>query len=203
MIQRYIVLFKKMWYVITHPIDAWGVIKNEPDAPVWYFKNLILPIIVAITLVTFGGYFLFALAIQEYSVLYAFVKALAVCCESFFTFYVTFIVIKELREKLKADIGSKNLFKIMVYSFAPFWIAVFISGFLANYATLSSFLRFLGLYGVILFLSALDQWQLVAPNRRTLFAFVTAAIAVIIYQLIGWSFSFALKAIQFSNLLTS
>lgn len=192
-----------MWYVITHPIKAWEVIKDEPDAPVWYFKNLILPVIVAITLVTFGGYLLFALTIQDYSILYAFVKTLAVCCESFFTFYISFILIKELREKLKVDIGSKDLFKIMVYAFTPFWIAVFFSGLLANYATLSSFLRFLGLYGVILFLSALDQWQLVAPNRRTLFAFVSAAIAIIIYQLISWSFSFALKAIQYSNLLMS
>lgn len=186
-----------------HPVKAWDTIKNEPDAPGWYFKNLISPMILAITVVTFLGYLFFALTIHDFSILYALVKAIAVCCESFFTFYVSFLIIKELREKLKVDIDSRDLFKIMVYSFTPFWFAVVLSGFLANYATLSSFLRFMGLYGIILFLSALEQWQLVAPNRRTLFAFVCAAIAIVIYELIGWSFSFALKAIQYSTMLVS
>ena len=135
---KYIKIFRKLKFIYQHPVSCWNTLDQEPNSPAWYFKNLVTPFVLAITVVNFLGYLFFALAIQEYSILYALVKAVAVFCESFFTFYVSFLIIKELREKLKVEIDDNKLFKVMVYSITPLWSAILLSGFLANYATLSS-----------------------------------------------------------------
>ena len=200
--QKYQGIFKRLNYIYRHPVSCWDSIAQESFSPGWYFKKLVLPMIAAIAVVNFLGYLFFALAIHDFSIAYALVKAIAVSCESFFSFYISFLIIVELRSKLKVEIEEQKLFKIMLYSITPLWSAILLSGFLANYATLSSFLKFLGIYGVILFAAGIEQMHAVVANKRGLFIFVCFSIVLVIYLLLSWSFSFALKAIQYSDMLS-
>jgi hypothetical protein len=194
--------YKKIWLIIyrinTNPNRniEWEIIKSEPDSIEWHLKKIVIPVVLAITVVTFAGY-LFASRIYSYSLIYASIRAIAAFCESFFTLYVSFLLIYELCPKLGIISGRNSLFKIMTYSFTTFWVALFASGLLANYKTLDDFLPFLGLFGIYLFWHGSESLLAFAEGKKEKFIMIAVAIVLAVYILIHWSFGFALTAAHF------
>jgi hypothetical protein len=198
-----LVLFKKIWLLIYkinfNPTAEWEVIKSEPDSVESHMKKIVIPVVIAITLATFAGY-LFASRIYNYSFIYSTIRAVAAFCESFFTLYVSFLLIFELCPKLGVVSGQNSLFKLMTYSFTTFWIASFLAGLLANYKTLDEFLRFIGLFGVYLFWIGSGTLLSFSEGKKDKFILISVAIVLAVYVLIHWSFGYALTAAHFPEL---
>lgn len=197
---RYFKIYKKIRLVNLQPTIGWDNILLEPASTGWHLKHFVFPIMIAISIATFLGYLLFALNLHHFSFLYSVIKTLAVFCESFFTFYISTLIIYELALKLKIIATYDSLFRLLCYSFSLFWVASFFAGILANYPTLGSFLRFLGLFGIFTFSVGTDKLKIVENQNKQRFLIVSILIIILIYLIIGWSFDFVLRSIHNSSL---
>jgi hypothetical protein len=194
-------LRSRIFKINASPFSEWEVIIAEPEQVSWHMKNFVLPMTIAIAITTFLGYYLLALNIHNYILVYSAIKALASFCEAFFTLWVSALIIKELLVKLKVSVGFIKLFKLLAYSFSAFFTAAIISGFLSNYNTLGSFLKFLGLFGIFPFWIGCEIVLKLSPEKRARLILVSLAVILIVYFLINWSFGFALRAAHFAGML--
>lgn len=196
-------VFNKIWSIIYrinfNPYSEWAAIKKEPDSIVWHIKKIVMPMTFAITIATFIGY-LFASSEYNYSFVYVSIRSIASFCESFFSLYVSFLLIYELCPKLGIVSGQNSLFKLMTYSFTTFWMASFAAGLLANYKTLDDFLRFVGLFGVYLFWTGSGILLNFSPGKKNKFVLISLAIVLAVYFLIHWSFGYSLTVAHFPEL---
>lgn len=201
MLKKHLIRLKdRIFLVNSTPFTEWDVINLEPDSVSWHMKKFVLPMTLIIALTTFFGYLL-ALSIYNYTIIYVAVKAVAAFCESFFTLWVSTLIIKELADKLKSPVALPKLFKLFAYSFSTFYLADAIAGILANYKTLGSFLKFLGLFGIFPFWIGCEMLLNISSEKRTRFILVSLVVILIVYFLINWSFGFALRTAHFAGML--
>jgi hypothetical protein len=200
--QKFYRIKNRIQQVNFNPQLEWNVINNEPNNTAWHLKQYVFPITLSITIATFVSYLLFAYNIYNYSFSYVCLKALASFCESFFSLYVSSLIVNELCVKIGVETNYEKLFKLMTYSFTAFWTFSFIAGILANYKTLGSFLKFMGIIGVYPFFIGSGKLMHVPENNKIKFVSVTLAIVLIVYLLINWSFGFALRAAHIAEMLT-
>jgi hypothetical protein len=71
---------------------------------------------------------------------------------------------------------------------------------MANYPTLGSFLKFLGLYGIYPFLIGSEKMEIGDKKMRNKLLLLSLITVLITYLLISWSFGFALRSIHFAFL---
>lgn len=200
--EKFKIIFKRIQQINLHPQLEWDAVSNEPDSPAWHLKKFIFPVTLAVAAVTFISYLLFAYNIYNYSFAYVCVKTLASFCESFFSFYVSLLIMSELCSKLGVETNYEKLFKLMAYSFSAFWLFSFAAGAMANYKTLGSFMKFMGVVGVYPFFIGCDKILKVPAESKNKFVAVTLLIVLIVYLLINWSFGFALRATHIAGMLT-
>jgi len=196
----FIRLKNRIFLVNSNPFTEWEVIKLEPESVSWHMKKFVLPMTLIIALATFFGYLL-ALSIYNYSIIYVAIKAVAAFCESFFTLWVSTLIIKELSVRLKSPVELTKLFKLFAYSFSAFYTAAIFAGILANYKTLGSFLKFLGLFGIFPFWIGCEMLLNISSEKRTRFILVSLVVILFVYFLINWSFGFALRTVHFAVML--
>ena len=156
--------------------------------------------IFSIVVLTFLGYLL-VVNIYSYSLIYVSIKSLAAFCKSFFTLYVTYLIIRELNQKFDFCKNPKELFKLFTYSFTAFWTALLLSGVFADYITLGKFFVFMGLYGIYPLWAGADVLLNIPARLKTKFILLTTVTALTVFLLINWSFGFALRIIYYSELL--
>jgi hypothetical protein len=185
-----------------NPHQEWVVIQSEPESISWNMKNYVFPITISITLVTFFGYIL-ALAFYNYSATYVFIKTLAVFCESFFTLYVSSLLIPELSARFGIPVPKDKIFKLLTFSFTAFYTTLMVAGILANHKNLGSFLKFLGFYGIYPFWIGCDSLLALKPDKKNKFLVISLLVVIIVYTLINWSFGFALRAAHFAELMNA
>lgn len=186
----------------SNPFAEWELIKAETGNIAWHMNKMVYPSCFLIALATFVGYFFTSLySIYSYSFLFVCLKAVAVFCEAYFTLLVSYLIIKEIPFKIKLKIEDKSLFVLMAYSFSTFWAASFIAGILADYKNLSIFLKFTGLYGVLIFWIGSDILLNIHSQQKSKFVYLALAIVLVVYFLIHWSFGFLLTAAHFPGIL--
>jgi hypothetical protein len=200
--QKFKLIRNRIQQINLHPQLEWDVINKEPDNVAWHLKQYVFPITLSIAAVTFISYLLFAYNIYNYSFSYVCIKALASFCESFFTFYVSSLIVNEICVKLDVGANYEKLFKLMAYSFTAFWTFSFLAGALSNYKTLGSFLKFMGILGVYPFFIGSDKLLKIKPESKQKFIAITLAIVIIVFILINWSFGFALRAAHFAGMIS-
>ena len=200
--QKFFIIKNRIQQINLHPQTEWDVIIKEPDNAAWHLKQYVFPITLSIAVVTFVSYLLFAYNIYNYSFSYVCIKALALFCESFFTLYVSSLIINELCVKIGVETNYDKLFKLMAYSFTAFWVFSFIAGAMANYKTLGSFLKFMGIYGAYPFFIGSDKLLKVQSQNKLKFVSITLGVVLIVYILINWSFGFALRAAHIAGMLS-
>lgn len=197
-------LIKKIWnriyQVNINPYSEWKVIKEEPASISWHLKKIVVPIILVIVIVNFLGYLLLS-DIYNYSLLYVSVKTLSAFCESFFTFHISYLIVRELNQKFTFFSNPEKLYKLYTYSFSAFWIALLLNGLFANYKTLGNFLIFLALYGIYPLWVGAGILQNIPSKLKSRLLLFTITFAITTYLLIDWSFGFALRIIYFSGLI--
>jgi len=199
-------VLRRIWNIVyrinSKTNSEWQVIKSQSDSIGWHLKRIVVPITIGIALSTFIGY-LFAFGFYKYSFVYVCLKTIAAFCESFFTFYVSFLIIFELSPKIGLISGRESLFKLLAYSFTTFWIASFIAGLCANYKNLEEFLKFLGLFGVYLFWTGSEILLKISERKKYLFILSSVSIVVVVYLLIHWAFGYILTISHFPELFTN
>ena len=200
--QKFFVIKNRIQQINLHPQIEWDVINSEPDNTAWHLKQYVFPITLSIAVVTFVSYLLFAYNIYNYSFSYVCIKALASFCESFFTLYVSSLIVNELCVKIGVETNYNKLFKLMAYSFTAFWAFSFVAGAMSNYQTLSSFLKFMGIVGVYPFFIGSDKLMNIPAQNKMKFVSITLLVVLIVYVLINWSFGFALRAAHIAEMLS-
>lgn len=194
-------IWNRIWQINFHPFSEWEIINSESDSISLLLGEFIFPIIFTVALVTFAGN-LIIMRENSYTFLYVFIKTLSVFCISFFTFYVSLLIVYEINLKLGLAKDYRKIFKLFAYSFSIFWTALVISGIFADYKTLGSFLKFLGLIGIYPFWVGLDILLNIPVEKKNKFFLLSLAVVLIVYFLIDWSFGFALRAVYYAGLLT-
>ncbi len=150
----FVPILKRIREINFRPASEWVIIKNATGRSFRPMKQFILPITITIAIATFLGYILeldYVSHSRMFIVIIATIKVLSAFCTSFFTFYITALLVQELCPKMDISIDNNKLFKLLAYSFSAFWTMLFLAGLLANYKSLGSFFIFLGLYGIIPF----------------------------------------------------
>lgn len=200
----FVPILKRIQEINFRPASEWVIIKSGPAEVSRPMKQFILPVTITIAIATFLGYILeldYVSHSRMFIVIIATIKVLSAFCTSFFTFYITALLVQELCPKMDISIDNNKLFKLLAYSFSAFWTMLFLAGLLANYKSLGSFFIFLGLYGIIPFWAGCDIMLELPRDKKNKLLAVCLFIAIVVYLLIGWSFGFALRAAHLAGMM--
>lgn len=199
--QKYKQLWEKTKKIIFNPDEGWADIFAEPQEMRWHMQNYVLPAMGVLAIAILAGYTFCAITIGNYSFIYCLFKAIEVVVASFFSLYVSSLLVYEISIRKIAQIDYDKLFILMLYSLAFFWVATAIAGILANYPTLGSFFMFLGIYGMYPFYRGAKMAAIADPLTIMKIMLLAFACIVITYLAIHWSFSFILKPLHYSHAL--
>jgi hypothetical protein len=193
-------ILRRIIQVNLNPVSEWKTIKEESCSSAYLVKSFVFPSTIFIAFITFLGYFL-ASGIYNYSVFYAIIKTLSVFCLTFFTPIVATLIINEIITKLGFKPGTNKLLSLITYSLTALWIGILISGIIANYKMLASFVKYIGLFGIIPFWYGCDLFIEVPVVLKNKFVLISLGVTIVVLLLIDWSFGPALRAAHFAEML--
>jgi hypothetical protein len=177
-----------------HPTTEWEIIKSEPNHAGWHFHHTVYPFLLAIFISTFIGTF-FAIY-HDFSFLYIIIKSISIVANCFFTLYVSTKLIEAIAPKLNINVSLELLYKTILYSLSAWWTFCLAAGILENYATLSSFLLFMGIIGIYPFWLGCSSILNIKENDKPKFVAVSFLVILIVSKLIAWSFGFILQSLK-------
>jgi hypothetical protein len=196
--QIYIQTLRTIRKMILTPVTAWEeLLADPPHSSGWHLKHFILPAVVLIIAAHLLGYLVLAITVGNYSVAYVAVKAIATFFDTFFTFYITVLIVTEWTRKLNWPIDYQHIFLLNSYSLSAFWVGKMLSGLLANYPTLGSFFVFLGITGIYPFIVGAEKLNLAEPRRLNRIIAMNTGVFVLLYLFIRWVFNFPLRTLYY------
>ncbi|HOK52055.1 MAG: hypothetical protein WHT29_10955 [Bacteroidales bacterium] len=189
---------RTMQKMILSPVTGWDDVLTSPiQSTGWHMKHFVLPVVLLILVAHLVGYLILAITIGNYSIPYVLVKTLATFFDTFFTFFVTIIIVTEWTRRLGWSISYDRLFLVNSYSLSAFWLGKMLAGLLANYPTLGSFFVFLGVTGIYPFILGAERLNLVESHRMNKLLAMNIGVFVLLYLLIRWVFDFPLKMLYY------
>lgn len=198
--QKFKWVYDRVKKINLHPAEEWEVIKLEPNPARWYLHNYVYPFILAIFVTTFIGTF-FAIY-HDFSFLYIIVKSFSIVFNCFFTLYVSTKLIEAISQKLKISVRIELLYKTIMYSMSAWWTFCMAAGILENYATLSSFLLFMGTFGIYPFWLGCSSVLEIAEKDKPKFVAISFLVVILVTKLISWSFGFILQSLKIISAAT-
>jgi hypothetical protein len=193
-------ILRRIIQVNLNPNSEWKTIKTESCSSSYLIKSFIFPSTTIVALITFLGYFL-ASGIYNYSVYYAIIKSLSVFCLTFFTPIVASLIINEIISKLGFKPASNKTLILITYSLTALWFGILLSGIIANYKQLASFVKFLGLFGILPLWYGCDLFIGIPVVLKNKFVLISIGVTIVVMLLIDWSFGPALRAAHFAEML--
>ncbi|MGC8803518.1 MAG: hypothetical protein ACP5PS_07080, partial [Bacteroidales bacterium] len=149
---------RTMQKMILSPSSAWDEILSTPNqSPGWHLKHFVAPAVALVIATHVLGYLVLAITVGNYSIPYVLIKVLAIFFDTFFTFYITVLIVTEWTKKLGWPVSYDQLIVLNSYSLSAFWLGKILSGLLANYPTLGSFFVFLGITGIYPFILGAER----------------------------------------------
>jgi len=187
--------------MVLSPATAWEDILSKPyHSSGWHLKHFVLPVVSLIIATHLLGYLVLAITVGNYSIAYVVVKTIATFFDTFFTFYITVLIMTEWTRKLNWQVDHDHLLLLNSYSLSAFWLGKMLAGLLANYPTLGSFIVFLGITGIYPFILGAERINLVAPHRLNRIIVMNTSVFVLLYLLIRWAFNFPLKTLYYLHI---
>lgn len=192
---------KTMQKMILSPSSVWEEIFSTPTQSTgWHLKHFVVPVVILIVAAHLLGYLVLAITVGNYSVSYALVKVLATFFDTFFTFYITVLIMTVWTKKLGWSVSYDQLFVLNSYSLSAFWLGKILSGLLVNYPTLGSFFVFLGITGIYPYILGAERIQLLESRRLNRLIAMNVGTFVLLYLLIRWVFDFPLKTLYYIHI---
>jgi hypothetical protein len=192
-------LLQRVWKINRSPELEWKVIAAEPGS-LWHLKKFAIPFAAFIAAVTLLGNF-FIMGIHDFSFAYIFVKSIISFLVSFFSMFVSALIMNEVVGFFDVPKNTHKIFKLFIYSFTAFWTASAIAGFMANYITLGKFLKFMGLYGIYPYWIGVTSLLGLKDEKRNTFIVISLIVVVSVYLLITWSLKFVLNAVYYASMI--
>jgi hypothetical protein len=193
-------ILRRIIQVNLYPNSEWKTIISESCSSINLIKTFIFPFTSIIASITFLGYLL-ASGIYNYSVFYAIIKALSVFCVTFFTPVVASLIINEIITKLEYKPGVNKVLTLITYSLTAFWVGILFSGIIANYKMLASFVKFVGLFGIVPLWYGCDIFLGIPYAIKNKFVLISIGVTIVVLLLIDWSFGPLLRAAHFAEML--
>ncbi len=143
-------LYKRLVMLVTRPARFWIQVKDEAIPSSEVRRSFLTPILILVSLASFAGTYLFSY--NSLSIIYPLLKGL----EYFLIFFITIeLVVFFLSEivgyLLKVRITGE-LYKLVVYSLAPFMLLMIITRLFSSLL----FLNMLGFYGLVILWMGVD-----------------------------------------------
>ncbi|MCX7985495.1 MAG: hypothetical protein N2662_00960 [Bacteroidales bacterium] len=197
-LQNYNRVVRQMLKMILSPVLGWDDILSQPSRTIgWHLKHFVFPVVGLVIASHLVGYMVLAITVGNYSIAYVLVKVVASFFDSFFTFYISTLLVYEWTKKLNWSVSYDQLFILNCYSLSAFWTGKILAGLLANYPTLGSFFVFLGISGIYPFILGAERTRLIEPARLTKLIAMNASVVILIYLIIQWVFDFPLKSLYY------
>ncbi len=156
------------FFIIT-PAREWEKAATEKATNKELFNQYIVPVIFFSSVIIFLGRIL---NWEDHSFVNGFLAVLSFLLVSFFTIYLSALILNELLPKFGADKNLTQSFKLMIFSSLPALIAYGISSF----HPFMGFIDYLSLYSIVLFWTGIKPLLSVPADKITGFALISLMI---------------------------
>ncbi len=185
-------LYKRVTLLLSRPVRFWLEVKEDSIPSSELRRSFLIPILILVSIASFAGTYLYSY--NSLSIIYPLLKGL----EYFLIFFITtelvvFLLSEIITYLLKIRL-SGEIYKLVVYSFAPFMILMIISRLFSSLL----FLNLLGIYGLLILWTGIDI--LIGGDklfRIRLTALISLAI-IVFYLGVRWIISALVEGLYFA-----
>jgi hypothetical protein len=161
-----------------------------------------IPASLVVGFITLLGYFL-VMRSNNYTFAFIITKGIAQALISFFTMFVSTLIIVELNKYFETPKEAPKVGISVIYSLAPFYTASAFAGFMSNYKTLGSFLKVIGLfYGGYIFYIASKKIINTPAHKRSNYACVALIVFLFVYFMLNWSLGYITRMVFYASQLS-
>ncbi len=187
-----VLLYKRLVLLVTKPAGFWVQVKEEDIPSSEVRRSFLLPILILVTISSFAGTYLYSY--NSLSIIYPLLKGLEYFLILFITIELVVYILSEIATYLlKIRIGAE-IYKLVVYSFAPFMLMMIISKVFSSLL----FLNLLGLYGIFILWMGIDI--LIGGDNmfRIRLASLISLATIVFYLGIRWIISALVEGMYFT-----
>ena len=185
-------LYKRVTLLLSRPVRFGLEVKEDSIPSSELRRSFLIPILILVSIASFAGTYLYSY--NSLSIIYPLLKGL----EYFLIFFITtelvvFLLSEIITYLLKIRL-SGEIYKLVVYSFAPFMILMIISRLFSSLL----FLNLLGIYGLLILWTGIDI--LIGGDklfRIRLTALISLAI-IVFYLGVRWIISALVEGLYFA-----
>ncbi|MFW5721040.1 MAG: YIP1 family protein [Bacteroidota bacterium] len=156
-------------FLILFPAREWEKTANEKATNKELFNQYIVPVIFFSSVIIFLGRIL---NWEDHSVVNGFLAVLSFLLISFFTIYLSALIVNRLLPKFGTDKNLTNSLKLMIFSSLPALIANGVSSFHPQ----MGFINYFPLYSIVLFWTGIKPLLSVPADKLTGFALIVLLI---------------------------
>ena len=163
--------------MLINPSKAWETIRaGKPDSKSMNI-GLLLPIIVLISISTFGGSAIFVNTKLTFS--FSILTAIRCFIDLYFTIFLTSLAINEAAGRMNLQKDFNISFSLIVFSSLPFFICQFISRFFESFL----FINIMALFGLNIFWIGAGV-MMNAPRNKKIWLMAVAFVAMMLIYFI-------------------
>ncbi len=190
-------IFLRTRTLIIHPQQAWQEITFENGSKRDAISEYLLPMAVVVGLSSMVGSLLFADIEDSISIGYVFVNGLISSLIVFLEVFLAGWIITEMTESFDPEVDSNTIFNLVIYSHAPFFIALAITRLFPQLM----FLMITGIYSFFVFWLGTSHLLKIDKDKKIIFLFLSSLIMILLFLLLSVIFNsmYSLLLNQFST----
>lgn len=185
-------LYKRVIMLVTKPASFWSQVKEEDIPTSEVRRSFLLPIILLVSISSFAGTYLYSY--NSLSLIYPLLKGLEYFLILFITTELVVFILSEITVYLLKIRIYAEIYKLVIYSVAPFMLMMIISKIFSSLL----FLNMLGLYGLLILWMGID---IIVGGDKMFRIRLTSLIAmatIVFYLGIRWIISALVEGLYFT-----
>lgn len=185
-------LYKRLVLLVTSPSKFWSQVKEEAIPSSLVRRSFLMPILILVMLASFAGTYFYSY--NTLSIVYPLLKGLEYFLIFFITIELVVFLLAEITGFLIKLRITGEIYKLVVYSMAPFMILMILTRLFSSLL----FLNLLGLYGLFILWKGIDI--MIGGDklfRIRLTALLSSAI-IVFYLGIRWIVSSLIEGLYFT-----
>jgi hypothetical protein len=184
-------LYKRVVMLISKPSRFWVRIKEDDIPSSEVRRSFLLPILILVSISSFAGTYFYSY--NSLSIIYPLLKGLEYFLILFFTIELVVFILSEIVTYLLKIKIAAEIYKLVVYSFAPFMIMMIISKIFSSLL----FLNLLGIYGLFILWMGIDIMVGGDKLFRIRLTSLISTATIVFYLGIRWIISALVEGLYF------
>ena len=166
--------------LLFHPQQAWREITVEGRKKRGVIFEYLLPMSVIVGVSTVLGSLFFGDIEDTVSIGYVFINGLISFLIVFLEVYFAGWLITEITESFDPKVDSNTVFNLVIYSHAPFFLALMVSRLFPQLM----FLMVTGIYSFFVFWLGITHLLKIDEDKRLIFLFISSLLMILIFLLL-------------------